>query len=305
MPSRDLTLFGTNENALRGFLVKETNIEEGFSKNPPTYDTARFLSFGLFKFMPDGWMRRYIYGSGGWFFRGKDTNSVINTLAEIYSFAHIHNAQSKKPTFKLFHTSYTHMPYATYADKNGQCHFLNTQSIWTNPERFALKNAGSRFYYHQHFDTEACALFLLNDYFEWMKKENIYDNTQIFIVSDHGGDDSLSEIPRESYRQGILFLFKDFDSRGEIKIDSRLMINSDIASIFCSNLKNGCPNVAPNILKNYPENREVIQALPTWWDKTEWGEVERALQIKGSIYNADNYTDIIGEYAIEGKFAKK
>ena len=83
------------------------------------------------------------------------------------------------------------------------------------------------------------------------------------------------------------------------------MVNYDIATIFCENLENGCPNVAPNILKNYPENRAVIHARPQDWQLKDWRKIERAYKIQGNIYDPAAYTDVSAEYATVGEFAKK
>ena len=140
---------------------------------------------------------------------------------------------------------------------------------------------------------------MLADYFEKLKTLNIYDNTQIFIVSDHAGPDSITQMPRLAQPflgQDTLFLFKDFNSRGDLKSDDRLMVNYDIATIFCDNLKDGCKNVQPNILKNYPKNREIINfRVPTtaWeYHPDNWWVIHQAYKIKGNIYNKESYEEL-------------
>lgn len=165
---------------------------------------------------------------------------------------------------------------------------------------------------YQHFDTEACALFLLNDYISWLKKEGIYDNTQIIILSDHAGVDSAHNLPRlesRDFGHDILFLLKDFNARGELKNDQRLVANFDAATIFCANLKNGCSKVQPNILENYPENRTIIHARPgdSYFGHEDdlWG-IFRAYEISGNdLANPNNYKDVSHEYATLGKYAQK
>ena len=285
--------------------------------NPHIYDVAHFLSFGLFKFMPDGWMRRSVYRNGLWFFKyrtGTDGHNVTYSVSSFYAFSQIKKANSKKPTFKFIHTDITHAPQAIYAG-GGKCNYLKEKTVWDKQELFYptdLKNFKIPPLYtrHQHFDSEACSLFLLNDFLEWLKEENIYDNTQIFVLSDHAGVDSAFPVPHllpQDRNQDALFLFKDFEKIGEIKTDSRFMANFDAVTIFCENLKTGCPKVTPNILKNYPENREIIHArnfnIKTT-DNTLW-PIQRAYKIKGNIYDPAAYTDVSAEYATVGEYAKK
>ena len=207
----------------------------------------------------------------------------------------------------------THFPYGINAE-NKQCNYLKDGSIFPNPpwnktyDVFGKKKGINL--NAQHFDTESCALFLLNDYLKWLKDENIYDNTQILIVSDHPGSDSTPNVPRLLpivFGQDILFLFKDFGARGELKTDSRLVANFDAATIFCENLEKGCPNVAPNILKNYPQNRAILHARPndSFAHPNEQWKVYRAYRIQGNLYDKNAYTDVSREYATAGEFAKK
>ena len=286
-------------------------------KNPYLYDIPRFLGFGLFKFMPDGWMRRFVYKDGVWFFDGNRFNwvAIAPSIASFYGFTQIKNTNAKKPTFKFIHTEITHGPYAIYAG-GGKCNYMQDGTVWDKPELFTPRNLPNykeppQFALYQHFDSEACSFFLLNDLLEWMKKEDIYDNTQIFILSDHSGPDPAYTIPYllpqdAPNGQDTIFLFKDFNQRGELKSDNRLVSNYDAVTIFCDNLKDGCPHVPPNILKNYPENREIIHARVAGIEHadTQWN-IYRAYKIKAPIDDINSYTDVSSEYATAGEFAKK
>ena len=262
------------------------------------YDIVKLISFGVFKFVPNAY-RAKIYNDGLWLqdIRKVDKGTVISHLATFYATTHIGNTNATKPTFKFIHTSMTHAPYGIYLN-NGQCEYLSDKTIWenTNPHISAMEYGK---YSYQHFDTELCALTYLAYYIQWLKDEGIYDNTQILIVSDHAGDDSINT-PKLSPRTigaDIIFLFKDFKERGNLKIDSRLMASYDIASIFCANLKGGCPNVTPNILQNYPANREIIHARPDDSFKHESHKwlITKAYKVKDNIYDAKNWTDISDE----------
>ena len=177
---------------------------------------------------------------------------------------------------------------------------MSNKTFLTNPNLF-FNHSHS----YQHLDTEICSFSFLKDYLEWLKKENIYDNTQIFILSDHAEVDISNRLPRLLplyFGHDVLFLFKDFKARGVLKTDSRLMGNFDAATIFCENLKNGCPQVAPNILKNYPENREIIHARTgdtsyVGHENNLW-RIYTAFKIQGNdIYDPKNYIDVSSEYA--------
>ena len=85
-----------------------------------------------------------------------------------------------------------------------------------------------------------------------LKELGVYDNTEIFITADHGAQQTF--LPAKSKHHIPLF-YKPFNAKGAMAQDSRLIANYDIPTIFCANLEKGCPNVAPNILEHYPNDR--------------------------------------------------
>ncbi|MGX2983432.1 sulfatase-like hydrolase/transferase [Helicobacter sp. 23-1045] len=250
---------------------------------------GRMLNFGLFKIAPTHF-RADVYNEGRWLF-SKDSRLLnalasINYSASFYAFTHNLRVDSANPTFKYLHSMMTHSPYQMHF-KDDKCEFFSTKSAW---EDYPHKAKGHP---SQQYDTEACALRYLSDFVANLKNAGIYDNTQIFVISDHGGNSVNMPIPS---RADALFLFKDFGASGALKVDNRLMANFDIASIFCANLPNGCPNVGQNILQNYPQNRELIHTIPSAWQlqkhkKNAW-YITKAYKVSDSIYEAKNWTDI-------------
>ena len=265
----------------------------------------RLLSFGVFRFSPY-LIRDKIYNNGLWL-RHKivdyNVRSSLPYTSSFYAFTHLHNTSSKTPTFKFLHSMITHVPYGMYYNNNScrfqsrQNHLINKTAWDDYPHKVAMpyRNEAEKNLYFKHYDSESCALNYLSIFIEWLKQEGIYDNTQIFVVSDHSGYDSIgiaNEIVAKNVRPDALFLFKDFKAKGNLKIDSRLMTNYDSPSIFCENLPSGCPNVPKNIIKNYPNDREVIVTSPTgFYNKNEWF-IDYYFRIKDSIYNKENWQDI-------------
>ncbi|MCQ2247910.1 MAG: YidC/Oxa1 family membrane protein insertase [Treponema sp.] len=80
---------------------------------------------------------------------------------------------------------------------------------------------------------------------DWLKKNNVYDNTRIIIVADHGiGDDfadyRYGDSPRiDGYQKdhfNPILLVKDFGSTGELTVDHRFMTNADTPILAVSGL---------------------------------------------------------------------
>ena len=275
--------------------------------NAATY--KRLLSYGAFRFSPE-MLRAKIYKDGDWLWSEWTDHVIQSSLlytSSMYAFAHLHNTESKKPTFKYLHSLITHAPHGMYYDGK-RCLFqgpknqLTNKTAWhdySHKERMLYVTREMQKYYFKHYDSEACALNYLSSFIQWLKENNIYDNTQIFVVSDHGGFDGINipDIAVTAWsRPDALFLFKDFNTSGELRLDSRLMANYDISSIFCENLPNGCPNVPKNILKNYPNNRTMITTIPgeNQHKMNEW-IIGRYFQVKGNIYDENSWQDITKE----------
>lgn len=98
-------------------------------------------------------------------------------------------------------------------------------------------------------------LWVMREYaklFDWMRKENVYDNTKIIVVSDHGisWGHYDGEIPlptpknwdkdvaktldldlKKYWRLNALLMVKEFNSEAEFSTDSILMTNADASYI--------------------------------------------------------------------------
>ncbi len=226
-------------------LIKEKMGEQILAKK----DGAKFLLLhtGLFRFAPELFFRPRIYNGGVWLLGDENSlnhQAALEFASSFYAFTHLHNTESKKPTFKYLHSLMTHLPY-TLSFQNGECVPFTQDSIFDKYPHKDMMNyivKENEVAYFQHYDTEVCALKYLSDFVKWLKENGIYNNTQIFVVSDHSGFDDIGipySVSQREHRPSSLFLFKDFNTSGELKIDSRLMTNYDSPSIFCENIPNG------------------------------------------------------------------
>ena len=86
-----------------------------------------------------------------------------------------------------------------------------------------------------HYQTFAASLREIGEWMEYLKANDVYDNTRIIIVSDHGKElgqfDSLkinSEVDIQAYSH--LLLVKDFNAEG-FNISDEYMTNADVPMI--------------------------------------------------------------------------
>ncbi len=83
------------------------------------------------------------------------------------------------------------------------------------------------FQYHPN----AAALLRLGEWFDYLRENDVYDNTRIIIVADHG--EPVGDFPELIMDDGTdmeganpIFMFKDFDSKG-YKVSDEFMTNAD------------------------------------------------------------------------------
>lgn len=255
------------------------------------YEIYQLLLFGLFKVAPER-TKTILYNDGLWVLNNKkamDIKSALQNASSLYAFSQFNNLNSSKPTFKYLHSLVTHSAYHSYFDGK-TCDYLSEDSI-LNHKKIELKSKTK-----QHFDTEICALLMLKKYFNWLKENEIYDKTQIFIVSDHG----IENIFGTGGMANALFLFKDFNAKGSLKIDKKLMANYDLASIFCENLPpNSCANVGTNAFKNYNPNRSILFGQLISWRIQDQNKDEflfsSTFRIQGGL-DKKNFENLRGNY---------
>lgn len=107
----------------------------------------------------------------------------------------------------------------------------------------------------REYHVNMAAIIKLGEWFEWMKRNNVYDNTRIIIVADHGqefydapfisfetkkDDGNGAEDGRiiDAFAFNALFMYKDFGCHGQIQIDPSLMTVADTPGIAMKDLIN-------------------------------------------------------------------
>ena len=92
-----------------------------------------------------------------------------------------------------------------------------------------------------HYHANMAAILQLGKWFDYLRQNDVYDNTRIILVSDHGASVKLSEDMLLSDRVNALnynplLMVKDFDSHGELKTDRAFMTNADVPTIAMADL---------------------------------------------------------------------
>lgn len=164
------------------------------------------LAVSLFNTSP--WsMKNLVYKDGRWieaFIRDRSSTFALRALRDwalFESLPEVSNSSATKGTFKFIDTELTHWPW--FMDP-GEC------VVTKNPKRLVREDGLQE----SHLATEVCSLRALSKWFDWMRREGVWKNTRVILVSDHGFDDSPEAISRlaglNRGRVLSLLLTKDF-----------------------------------------------------------------------------------------------
>jgi hypothetical protein len=90
------------------------------------------------------------------------------------------------------------------------------------------------------YHANAAAVKRLSDYFDFLKLHDVYDNTRIILVSDHGARDysyiTKTSLPFHVEQFNAFLMVKDFNAKGGIKTDMTFMTNADVPALAMKEL---------------------------------------------------------------------
>ncbi|GMO29098.1 MAG: YidC/Oxa1 family membrane protein insertase [Termitinemataceae bacterium] len=179
--------------------------------------------FSLFKMSPPA-IRSLIYNEGSYWKTPHnkadelviDSYSVLDFLSELTTY----NADYASALFITNELTHENI-FFQYPD------YILVKKV-TNKGKGAFAESTT---YH----TNAAFYHRLGEYLDELKKNNVYDNTRIIIVSDHGsnvdagisGDDfTIRNKRRERYNP--VLLVKDFNAHGQLSTEMSFMTNADV-----------------------------------------------------------------------------
>lgn len=199
--------------------------QHGMEKEPyiSSQIFRNFIWFSLFK-MASPVLRGAIYHRDYWLAYNKWDNSArfVDNYSVIDYLPELTKIDDDKGTIILLDNEATHEPTYLQAPEYD---FRKTKDI-TNLGNSVLKG-------NPEFST-MCGIFnKYIDFFEYLKQNDVYDNTKIIIVSDHGMPDDSEAIRNFKTNAPFKALYvatlivKNFNSHGEIKTDYTYMTNAD------------------------------------------------------------------------------
>ena len=232
------------------------------------WENALFFSAPLF-------LKPEIYKDGMWMHKKREVREVTTKTKRYYFMQilpKISNPNSENPNFIYIHSMVSHHPWDIVDDEGV---FHTDVSPFEN-NKWTIETFGK--------------------WLDWMKKNGVYDNTKIILVSDHGphwghyeGDFEI-DVPfknntkkaSEKHRMTMnaLLLVKDFNAKGTLKTDWRFMSNSDVNAIAFD--------------KNDPTKWKTPyhRTLQTWDPRWSYNFAkEKKFNISTSYFVEDDYFD--------------
>ena len=146
-------------------------------------------------------------------------------------------------TFLMMNNNTTHEPMMLQVPEYEPAqHVDNTEFYEQNQDLYTLNGVTlemDTYLKTSHYQTNMAVLIQLGKWFEWMRENDVYDNTRIIIVSDHGRPlYQIDDLLMEETLGGLgdiefyypLLMVKDFDSEGFETIDE-FMTQADVPTI--------------------------------------------------------------------------
>jgi len=219
----DTSIFRNMEN-VNAFLLSG-KLSDRFRMEFPSVEETGVVSFnfdilfryGLFRIAPPA-LRYGIYYKGQWW-REAAFNSfgrAIGEFSTLYYLNDITVIDNEEPALNIF------MNFITHEGGNYNYDFFPQQ------ERVEF-NSETMTHFESRENAEYIYLFIsaikqLIKWFDFLKSENVYDNTRIIIVSDHGGR-YKANTGNEGFNP--VLMVKDFNNRGLLRINETFMTHAD------------------------------------------------------------------------------
>ncbi len=225
-----------------------------------------------------------VYNEGKWFFdsMSKETGGVTASYKHQFlrMLPHISTTNEDKGDFILVYSFVTHFPWITVNDDG-------------TPNRDVSPYENGKWTIDQ-----------LIAWFDWMKQNDVYDNTRIIIVSDHGthwglyNKDIDMDIPFKNYENSTvslhhmfslnpMLLVKDFGSQEQLKESWLFMSNADAIEMALSDI---------NSAVCLPDSARQLPAFVSWWTEDMGNRKEFSLAYKyvvqKDIFDANNWTKV-------------
>lgn len=262
----DLTVFDEYPD-IKSYITKGAFSSPGQKEEAIKNNQRNFFCFSIMKSMPL-FAQSTIYSGGtynqvsiassvNYSTQTRQGNSVAegiskafmdcyNVLANISNITRI--TEDKTNTFLFMSNDTTHEPTLLKEPEYVPMEYIdNTKYDAENTERFTVGGSTLNMTEQKqvvHYQTNMAAMMQLGKWFDYLRENDVYDNTKIIIVSDHGeplshldelvfGSEAETHKNVEFYYP--LLMVKDFGSK-EFSVSNEFMTNADVPTLATKDL---------------------------------------------------------------------
>ncbi len=185
-----------------------------------------FLWFGIFKISPLI-MRPVIHYADFWNFRkssDQDIMHLVDNYAVLDYLPKLTNTENEENCFVIM--------------DNELCHDqVYTQVPDYRPAQEITDHGSGKWNENCEFHVNMAGYIALARYFDFLKANDMYDNSRIIIVADHGANTRMPDVFGQSIatenieKFNPVLMIKDFDSHGKMTDDYTFMTHSDVPSM--------------------------------------------------------------------------
>jgi hypothetical protein len=221
-----------NKKYLETFYYPYELNKKNNNKTPFSMIKEYMIPFSIFKIISPI-LRKYIYSDGTWYANLSSVSinysGVIREIAYVKSWKYISKIkETSKGSFNFITSNITH-DAPVNRNMNNTFQGVIPKYSQQDEKRFKSKNMASHYYLAKEALTRASV------WFKWLKDKNIYDNTKIIIVSDHGVPSAFNPMFKtQKTNNGIYYggyhpilMVKDFNQKYNLKIDNSFMTHAD------------------------------------------------------------------------------
>ena len=211
------------------------------------------LWFSFLKISPP-FFREIIYDNGKYWGKGETMDTIkdlVNNYAVLDFLPALTDYDSEESSAILFSNEITHK-------------YIFLQYPEYIPAIEVTDKGNGKFSYDRYYHVNSALYKKTGEWLEELKNNNVYDNSRIIIVSDHGTNidaviaDTELKIPnerRESYNP--VLLFKDFNSKGKLKTDMSFMTNADVPVLALDGIAETINPFTGKSLRENPKDKEL------------------------------------------------
>lgn len=305
----DLSIFDNTKTKAYRTLTKYTDVWLATHKNIGDIDVQEnlmkrnFIWYSLLRTMPTIF-REMLYDDGYYWNTEKsvqDLQAAVNNYAVLDYLPELTSFDSTSGTFTLIVNELTHEPS-----------YLQAPDY--TPSTKITNYGNGKYSKDMHYHANIGSFLRLSEFFDYLKENEVYDNTRIIIVSDHAievpNDRFTGDYPlRDPVTYNPLLLIKDFNAKGNFTYNNDFMTNADVPLLATKDIidnpinvftgkplsdemkKNGIPIISPITWAPDGQNKYTLSTKDTNW-----------YFVKEDITNPNNWKKITEDQAMTGDY---